>query len=100
MERYIYLLLVLLLLAALTSMLWARRDLRNMGLSVGLAGGLAGLISEIWFFRDYWRPPTLLGVAHISPEDFLFGFAIGALAAVVYPALTRRRLVPVSRANP
>jgi hypothetical protein len=38
-----------------------------------------GPVSEIWFLRDYWQRPTLLGIP-LSVEDLVFSFAIGALS--------------------
>lgn len=42
------------------------------------------MLAELFYFRDYWRPPSLFGVATISVEDFLFGFTIAALSYTVF----------------
>lgn len=63
----------------------------NILLKVSAIGGLAGLISEMWYFNDYWRPPTLLGNSKISIEDFLFGFSFTGIAALVYKVIVRKR---------
>ncbi|UGU14936.1 hypothetical protein LS482_14690 [Sinomicrobium kalidii] len=59
-------------------------------LKASVMGGLAGLIAEFWYFRDYWRPPSSVGLATVSPEDFLFGFFITGLAVSVYDVVFRR----------
>lgn len=63
-------------------------------LKVSLVGGAAGLVSELWYFRDYWRPPTLAGVARPSAEDVLFGFAVTGVAFAAHKVVFRRALVP------
>jgi len=60
-----------------------RSDLRRFIIKAGVIGGIVGLISEAWYFHDYWRPPSLFGVATPSIEDFLFGFGIVAFAATL-----------------
>uniref|UniRef100_UPI003F499386 lycopene cyclase domain-containing protein n=1 Tax=Actinomadura sp. CA-154981 TaxID=3240037 RepID=UPI003F499386 len=57
----------------------------------GMLGGLAGLAAELFYFRDYWRPPSLTGTATFSPEDFFAGFGITALSFMVYPLLARQK---------
>lgn len=73
--------------APLAAISFVRKDLVVKALQLGVLGGCAGLVSEFFYFRDYWRPPSLFGTATLSPEDFLFGFAITALAFAAYPLL-------------
>lgn len=84
MDRYAYFLLGLFLLTPLIGILLARKDLTGKAIKLGLLGGLAGLLAEVFYFRDYWHPPTLFGNAVISIEDFIFGFAITALSFAAY----------------
>ncbi len=91
-DRYIYLLLDLYLLVLVGIIAWKRKDLRLLIIKSGIAGGILGLLSEFWYFKDYWTPPSSLGIAVYSPEDFFFGFAIAALAATLYPFLFRKSL--------
>ncbi|HET7302758.1 MAG TPA: hypothetical protein VFI74_05515 [Candidatus Saccharimonadales bacterium] len=91
-DRFTYLVLDLGILAALGLLVYRRRDLWRMCLKLGIIGGLAGFAGEIFYFRDYWRPPSSMGIAILSPEDFLFGAGIIALAAVLYPALAGYQL--------
>jgi len=86
-EKYTYLFLgVALVLPLICILLW-RKDLTSKALKIGFLGGVAGLVAEFFYFKDYWRPPSLMGVATVSIEDFIFGFSITALSFVVYPAL-------------
>ncbi len=89
METYTYLLLGIAIVIPVIIFLILRRDLISIVIKPGLIGGAAGLIAELFYFRDYWRPPSLVGVAKISPEDFVFGFAITAIGLIAYPVLTR-----------
>ncbi|HAH54441.1 MAG TPA: hypothetical protein DCM02_03925 [Flavobacterium sp.] len=61
-----------------------RKDLRRKLIKVSLFGGFAGLISEYWYFKDYWQPHSIFGIKTISPEDFIFGFSIAGISVVVY----------------
>lgn len=61
-----------------------RKDLRRKQLKVSWLGGLAGLIAEYWYFKDYWHPYSILGRKIVSPEDFIFGFTITGISVVVY----------------
>ncbi len=92
MDKFIFLLLTLLFVAPLAVVYLIRNDLRKMIIKSSIAGGLAGLISEYWYFQDYWRPPSLLGQSRISVEDFLFGFGVTGLAVVGYKFLAKRQL--------
>ncbi len=54
---------------------------------------LFGPVSEIWYFKDYWRPeiafPLAIGVGGL--EDLIFGFAIGGIAAFGYESLFNKK---------
>jgi hypothetical protein len=94
MDRLVFLLMGLGLLA-LWLFLWAlRADLRSAMLKVSLVGGGAGLVAELWYFRDYWRPPVLTGIARPSPEDVLFGFAVTGVAFAAHKTAFRRGMAP------
>ncbi len=66
-----------------------RPDLRPMMLWASLAGAISGPLSEIWYFKDYWLPPTIVGQGVISPEDVLFGFSVFGVAVAALPTITR-----------
>lgn len=93
MEKYTYLLLGLLVVAPLIGILFARKDLAGKAIKLGALGGFAGLLAEFFYFRDYWRPPSLMGTATISVEDFIFGFAITALSFTAYTWLFKAKFI-------
>lgn len=99
MDRYIYLLLSLYLFCIWLALFLSRRDLRRKIMRASAAGAFAGLLCEIWYFKDYWRPPSLLGIATISVEDVLFGFAITGIAVSIYDVAFKRENVREFRAR-
>lgn len=82
-DKYVYLLLSLGFFVPALLML-RRREWRKPIVAAGLVGAAAGLFAEWLYFVDYWRPPTLRGIAATSPEDALFGFGVAALALCIY----------------
>lgn len=90
MDQFIYLFISVFLCVPWLIFFRSRPDLRRKMLKASVMGGLAGLIAEFWYFRDYWRPPSSVGLATVSPEDFLFGFFITGLAVSVYDVVFRR----------
>jgi hypothetical protein len=68
-----------------------RKDLKTKILRTSIAGGFAGIVSEFWYLKDYWQPPSLLGRSTISIEDFLFGFFITGIIVSIYDIVFRKR---------
>jgi hypothetical protein len=83
MDRFAYLLITIPFLVLLGLIFYKRPDLRRFIIRIGIMGGIAGIISEAWYFQDYWRPQTLLGTGVASIEDFLFGFGVVGLGAAL-----------------
>lgn len=99
MERYAYLCLDI-SLAILTGIsLYIRKDIASKIFKLSVLGGVAGLVSELFYFRDYWRPPTIVGTGKISPEDFIFGFTITALSLGIYPLISHRTFAKSDKPN-
>ncbi len=94
MDTVTYLFLGLLLILPWTVIYVVKPALRKKMLKTGVMGGLMGFISEYWYFKDYWHPPTLLGQSVVSIEDFLFGFSVTGLAAIIYEATFNIKLQP------
>ncbi len=62
-------------------------------LRTGIAVGLAGVLSEGVFFRDYWHPPLLFRLGHYGGiEDFFFGVAFGGICVCIYDVFFHKRL--------
>ena len=92
-DRYIYVLTDLYFLGLVAVIFWKRSDLRKLILKSGIAGGIIGLLSELWYFKDYWTPPSFFGNTILSPEDFFFGFCIVALGCTGYVFVTSKKLI-------
>ena len=93
-DRFVFLLMGLALLAVWLGLWAARADLRSAMLKVSLVGAVAGVVAELWYFRDYWRPPTLAGIARASPEDALFGFVVTGIGFAAHKVVSRRAMTP------
>ncbi len=90
MNQYAYLFISLFLCVPWVLFIVFRPGLKRKILKASVIGGFAGFIAEFWYFRDYWRPPSSVGVASVSPEDFLFGFFITGIAVSVYDVVFRK----------
>jgi hypothetical protein len=76
---------------ALLYFLWPA--LRPHMVRVSAATSLLGATEPI-FVPEYWNPPSLFDLAQrtgFDVESFIFCFAIGGIAAVLYSALARRQ---------
>jgi hypothetical protein len=91
MEKYAYLFLGILLMVP-WAVIFIRNPFKSGMLRVSFAGGIAGLLAEYWYFRDYWKPPTLLGEGVYSPEDFIVGFALFGIPCYAHLVMTRRSI--------
>ena len=91
---YAYLLLSLWLLAIWIVCFALRPDLRLRMWQASIPGAIAGALAEMWYFADYWRPPTMLGIGVIAPEDFLVGFAVTGVAVALYDVVCGTKNVP------
>ena len=78
---------VALLIIALI-LLYLRKELSKVVIKYGVLGGFSAIVIELFYFRDYWRPPTLIGVGRISIEEFIAGFAISIITILSYAVVT------------
>ena len=92
-DRFIYLLLPIPFLILLIVIFILRKDMRRRIIKVGLIGGVAGWAANIWYFIDYWHPPSLFGQTVFSIEDFVTGFALAAVGVTLWPFITKRPYV-------
>ncbi len=100
LDLYAYLCLGLFFFVLWTICFVLRADLRSMMLKFSLAGAISGPLSEIWYFRDYWSPPTIVGQGVLSPEDVLFGFAIFGVAFAALPVIRGIRFIATEKPRP
>ncbi len=91
MEQYHYLLWALAFLALWFILFLYRKDTRTELSFVSFLFGLGGLASQRVYVTDWWQPITLTRTS-IGIEDFIIGFAIGGIAAVIYEDLYHKRL--------
>lgn len=69
-------------------------EYRKEMLAMGLIVGTFGVISEYWFFKDYWQPALLINFYGFGGiEDFMFGSAVGAIGGIIYNLITRSRTI-------
>lgn len=71
----------------------ARPDVRREMLTMSIFFGIAGLFVQPLYMHDWWRPLTFTNTA-VGIEDFLFGAAVGGVAAVAYEIVYRKKLRP------
>lgn len=86
--KYAYLTLSLLYMLAWAVVYW-KSPWKSGMVKVGAVGGLMGVIAEVWYFRDYWRPPTLFGEAVVGIEDYIIGFALFGVGGYIHSAFTK-----------
>jgi hypothetical protein len=92
---YIYLFGSLTFLALWLVFYWRRKDLRReMWVMSLLTSPLA--LSDLLFVPEYWRPQTLFDLP-VGIEGFLFCFAVGGVAAVLYEVFLQRVVVKSDR---
>ncbi|MEN9604382.1 MAG: hypothetical protein RJB39_67 [Candidatus Parcubacteria bacterium] len=97
MYQYAYLIGNLCILLPLWLLFYfLRKDLRKELWTMSLIFGLIGPLSEVWYLQDYWHPQLFNGWI-IGIEDFLFGFFIGGIAAVIYEELFSRHLYNIRK---
>jgi len=71
----------------------AKASLRREMLWVSAFASLGGL-TEPMFIPAYWNPPSLFGLTqttHFDIESFVFSFATGGIAAILYEAVINLR---------
>ncbi len=91
MGKYAYLFFSLYLLFVWLIFFWRlKKESRKILIKISIAGSVAGLIAEIWYYKDYWHPPTLFNNTKVSLEDLLFGFAFTGIAATIYEVILKK----------
>jgi hypothetical protein len=87
-DKFSYLTLSLLYLLA-WGVIFLKNPWKSGMIKVGLVGGIMGLLAEVWYFHDYWKPPTLFGIGIIGIEDFIIGFALFGVGGYIHSSFTR-----------
>lgn len=68
-----------------------RKDVRKEMLVISTIFGLAGVLVEYVYTIDWWRPLTITGT-RIGIEDFVFGFWVGGVSAVIYEEVFKKKI--------
>lgn len=90
-DKFAYLTMSLLYLAAWFVVFLKSPWKRGM-VKVGLIGGLMGIIAEVWYFHDYWKPPMIWKTGWPGIEDFIIGFAMFGVGGYIHSAFTKREI--------
>ena|SRR3989338_5259915 len=91
MAYYFYFIWSLIFLAVWLVLFLKRKDLRTEMLLISTWFGSAGLVSEATNIQDWWQPITITRTP-VGLEDFIIGFAIGGVAAVIYEEIYKKKL--------
>lgn len=86
-DNYVYLAIAIPFFVLSVAIFIYRKDLSRLVIKAGLAGGAVGVLSEYWYFSDYWIPPTVFESALLPVEDFLFGFGVTVVGATIYKVI-------------
>lgn len=70
--------------------LW-RKDVRKTMWWLSVIFGFVGLVVEYIFIADWWRPLTITHTP-VGIEDFLFGFWIAGISAVIYEEVFKKKV--------
>tara|TARA_Y100000034_G_scaffold3490_1_gene4214 strand:+ start:1025 stop:1693 length:669 start_codon:yes stop_codon:yes gene_type:complete len=70
--------------------LW-RKDARKEMTIMSIIFGIAGLLVEPTYIKDWWTPLTFTNTL-IGFEDFLFGFVVGGIAAIIYSYMFNKKI--------
>lgn len=79
-----------LLLAWVLLFFW-RKDVRKEMLFVSIPMGVISPFLEWLYIIDWWKPLYLTGTP-VGLEDFIFGFTIGGISAVVYEEVFKKKI--------
>ena len=91
MYQYSYLLGDIILLVIWLVFWFWRKDIRKEMLIISVIFGIAGLAVEWIYIIDYWTPLTVTNTP-VGIEDFLFGFTVGGIAAVIYEIFFKKKV--------
>ncbi len=87
-DKYVYLTLAIPFFFVALAIFLYRKDLRSLVVKAGLIGSVIGVVSEYWYFNDYWIPLTVFESAYLPVEDIIFGFGITAVGATIYKVVS------------
>lgn len=89
--QYSYLIGDLTILVIWIILFFYRKDIRKEMLSVSVIFGFIGFIAGPVFAIDWWHPLTITNTI-INFENFLFGFVVAGIAAVIYEEIFKKKV--------
>ena len=60
-------------------------------ITISIIFGIGGILSEFYHIQDWWQPLIITNTP-IGIEDFLIGFFIGGIAAVIYEEIYKKKI--------
>ncbi|WP_339702059.1 hypothetical protein, partial [Algoriphagus aquimarinus] len=90
-DKYAYLSLALMYMIAWT-VIFIKNPWKSGMIKVGAVGGIMGMVAEFWYFRDYWRPPTLFGEGIVGIEDYIIGFALFGVGGYIHSSFSKKEI--------
>lgn len=96
MERYFYLIWASIFLALWLVLFLRRKDTRKEMSFTSILFGFAALGAEKTNIQDWWHPITITGTP-IGLEDFMIGFVIAGIAAVIYEEICQKHLIRIKK---
>ena len=90
-DKYAYLILSLLYLLAWL-VVFVKSPWKSGMVKVGFVGGIMGIIAEVWYFHDYWKPPMVWKTGWPGIEDFIIGFAMFGVGGYIHSSFTNQEV--------
>jgi len=72
-----------------------KKELKKEMLIMSLLATPLGPLSEVLYFKDYWRPEYLFTFFGFGIEDLCFAFFIGGIGAVAYEEIFIKKLTKI-----
>nr|MBA4405087.1 hypothetical protein [Nanoarchaeum sp.] len=69
---------------------WFNKNVRKEMLFMSILLGAVSPFGEYVYLHDWWKPLTITNTP-IGVEDFIFGFAFGGIAAIIYEVMLRKK---------
>ena len=89
--EYSYLLVSILLLFIWLILFFWRKDVKKEMVFMSLIFGFLGFFLGLIYTLDWWHPLTITKTI-IGIEDFIFGFSLGGVSAVIYEEVFKKRV--------
>ncbi len=89
--QYTYFVGNLIVLGVWLFLFWWRKDVRKEMWIISVIFGFVGLFVEAVYVKDWWQPLTITKTP-LGIEDFIFGFGIAGIAAVIYEEIFKKKL--------